>query len=399
VSMSVVSANEKRVKKNGNSIYAHQHGLEGGTLPSGLTCAIGNIRWEAKQNITPYFRPVLVTVARIVEQPLERVQVVDACIVPAFVGRCEKPHIIDQDDAEHEFERQQEGEQLCLGEEKASRVIPFAEYVPIEDSDEEESVNINEDETPEFPEEGTARFVAVMRYHQNLKLEQCVPTCVCSGRRKNGRKPGKKKRQGEYSAVVPKKQKMRFMGDLFPAELETVLRQEYIFTLSGASTVAKLFNPNCAFQPDIGTGGTVPTYTTLASQYSFYRVMGYRYSFKAVNLGTVAALVYDINSTNTPTSTPPATRIANPLCGVKTVSLAGGMDRATLSRNLRIAEVVGDKACDTADSFRGAVTGSPADLTWLAICAQSLSGATLATGIAFEGQITFYVRWTGRILQ
>jgi len=335
-----------------------------------------------------------------VEQPLERVQVEDACIVPASVGRCKDLHIIDHNDAEYEIERQQEGGRLCPGEEIASRVIPFAEYIPVEDSDEEESVIIDEDETPEFPEEGIERMVAVMRYHQNLKLEQCVPTCVCSGRRKNMRNPGKKKkRQGDYSAAVPKKEKMRFMSDLFPAELETVCRQEYIFTLSGATTVAKLFNPNSLYQPDIGTGGTVPTYSTLASQYSFYRVMGYRYSFKAVNLGTVAAVVYDINSTNTPTTTPPATRIANPLCGLKTVSLAGGMDRATLNRNLRIAEVVGDKACDTADSFRGAVTGNPADLTWLGICAQSLSGATLATGIAFEGQITFYVRWTGRVLQ
>jgi hypothetical protein len=176
------------------------------------------------------------------------------------------------------------------------------------------------------------------------------------------------------------------------------MKQEYIFTLSGASTVSKRFNPNALFAPDIGTGGLVPDFANIAVNYGFYRVLGYRYRFACVNLGTVPAVMYDLNSDNDPGAAAPVTRTANPLCGFKILSAAGGMDRCTLRRTVRVANVVGDKACEVADSFRSLVTGIPADTTWLGIGAQSLTGATLATGISVMGEITFFVQWTDRLM-
>jgi hypothetical protein len=154
-------------------------------------------------------------------------------------------------------------------------------------------------------------------------------------------------------------------------------------TSSGASNILiRRYNPNSIWQPEAGgSTGVVPAYSEWAAFFGFYRVVGYEYTVTVTNKEAFDVQTYIINSNNDPGTTAPATLTSNPLCKWKMISAKGGLDKVSYSHKYNLEQILGTDTCYTADSYRSLIGASPADIVWLGIGAQSLTGANLTNGV------------------
>jgi len=191
-----------------------------------------------------------------------------------------------------------------------------------------------------------------------------------------------------------------FTVPIVPSMIKTRLRQNFLFTLTGATVVCRRYNPNAVYQPEVGGAtATVPGFSELAALYGFYRVFGYSYKAECTNLEAFPVTAIVLNSNNDPGTSAGVIQAANDLCAVKVLSSKGGMDRAIMSGKYTVARVLGSNAVATADSYRSLITGVPADIAWLGIAAQSNTGTSLTLGMNVLLDLTMYVEFYDRLLQ
>jgi len=174
---------------------------------------------------------------------------------------------------------------------------------------------------------------------------------------------------------------------LQPPQMPIRLRVITNATLSGAvPAFVKRWNTNSAFQPETG-GGTAatPGFSHWALLYGYYRVVSYEYNFTALNNEAFSVTIYSTNSNADPGTTTNSNLGANRLSWDRAVNAKGGIDTYKfVSPSITISEVVGTTSTYIDDTFRGLVTGNPADITWLGVGAQSISGSNLTNGIALR---------------
>jgi len=148
-----------------------------------------------------------------------------------------------------------------------------------------------------------------------------------------------------------------------------------------------------------GSTGVVPGWDDWIRFYGFYRVVAYDYKITVTNNEAFPINMFIINSNNDPGATATSFSSCNALCESAMLAAKGGLDRHTFTGSVRIAQVVGTNAAEYADSYRSLITASPADITWMSLGGQSVSGSNLTLGYNYVTYVTFYVRFYDRLLQ
>lgn len=225
---------------------------------------------------------------------------------------------------------------------------------------------------------------------------------ICEGRK--GKKKGRPNGRGR-STVMPvyraPRQMQTWQQTVVPPQLDMKLTMSYLGTLTGGGTIVSRWNPNSAYQPQVsGATATVPGYSEAAAFYGFYRVTKYSYVVDFSNLEAFPVTCYVVNSNNDPGTTASVVVSAgNAMNQTSFLSAKGGMDRKTFSKNVTLATLLGSDAIETADSYRSLINGSPSDITWLGLGAQSGTGTALTVGVVYRFSLTMYCRFYDRLLQ
>jgi len=217
------------------------------------------------------------------------------------------------------------------------------------------------------------------------------------GKFKN-RRMQKDSNSSKYTPHVTKTVTMR--SPVMSPELRMPMRTVDDRVLTAGVSVAELWNPNALFQPlASGPTGLVPGYLAWSRLYGFYRVLSYEYVVNFVNTEAFPVAVYVLNTNNTPGTVPPLSLAANPFSQRKVLSAKGGMDRCIFRKRVTMCDLLGSEAPNTSDSYRALNNASPADLVWLAFCAQSMVGTPLSTGVLYQVTLTMYTHWHDLLLQ
>lgn len=184
-----------------------------------------------------------------------------------------------------------------------------------------------------------------------------------------------------------------------PDELDVKLmfRKTAYINDAGANLVTKEFYANGAYDVDPSLGST-ETYgfDEYAALYSYYRVVGYKYSCTFVNQGQDPMMCYVLNTNTSPASS--GTRYdlysTNPYCKSKLVN-ANANTATTLSGSIQISRLLGSRAVETADTLRALTTSVPVDLIFCSIGAESIS-ASAGIYFSYDFKITMKIRFYGR---
>jgi len=168
---------------------------------------------------------------------------------------------------------------------------------------------------------------------------------------------------------------------------------------AGTGLVTKEFTPNSAYDVDPALGST-ETYgfDEYAALYSYYRVISYSYDVTFVNQGDDPIMCYVLNTNTSPSAS--GTRYdlysTNPYCKSRLVS-AWSPTKTVIRGSIQISRLLGSRAVETSDSFRSLTTGSPADLIYCSIAAETISPSA-GVYFCYDVKITMKVRFFGREL-
>jgi len=213
---------------------------------------------------------------------------------------------------------------------------------------------------------------------------------------KSGKRRGKKragKRSSGRSGGLAMRGIRRF-PTTEPVRQHIKLRSISNFTLSGGSpAIVKRWFTNSAWQPEVGGGtGVTPGFPRWSTIYGYYRVMGYQFKVTMMNNEAFSVTCYYINTNADPGTSTNSNLADNRLAADKAINAKGGIDTCTFrSRTISVCQVVGSKSPIYDDTFRGLVTGSPADVTWLGVGVQSISGANLTNGVSCKLELNQFV--------
>jgi len=250
-------------------------------------------------------------------------------------------------------------------------------------------------------EDPTLRLVQVMKAHSDIR-----GTEVCSGRRKRGpsrKKGGGRKRRGKKRSTTSmlRPPGMVVMKSALMADcLEVNLRTTDIRVLQGGTAVSERWNPNAAYQPLVGgPTGTIPSYSTYALLYGFYRVIRYTYVVEFTNMEAFPVAVYVLNLNNDAGTSAAFELASNANSSFKILSAKGGKDQATLRGSFTIARILGSQAPLLDSDYRSLNNNTPADVTWLQYCAQSTIGTSLTNGVAYVSRLSMVTQWFDRLQQ
>jgi hypothetical protein len=160
------------------------------------------------------------------------------------------------------------------------------------------------------------------------------------------------------------------------------------------------FQPNSAYDVDPSLGST-ETYgfDEYAALYSYYRVIAYEYEVTVVPGVNYASplMCYLINSNTRPSSS--GTRYdlysTNPYCQSDLIQPSLG--KAVFRGRVDISKLLGSLSIETDDNYRSLTTGSPTDLVWLAVAAETASGS-VGISFAYDVKLVMHVRFYGREL-
>jgi hypothetical protein len=209
------------------------------------------------------------------------------------------------------------------------------------------------------------------------------------------RTPGQRtpKHNGVLIPITKVARLKTFTQQIVPPEADVQLQTIDIGTLSGAFSVRTArYNPNALTN-------TVPGFSEWGSFYGFYRVIAYDYEVTVTNNEAFPIVAYILNTNNDPGLSATAFTSCNSLSDTYTIAAKGGMDRHVFTGRKMISDVVGTDAVEYADSYRALISGAPADITWLAVGAQSGSGANITLGLNYTTKLTYYVRFYDRLTQ
>lgn len=193
----------------------------------------------------------------------------------------------------------------------------------------------------------------------------------------------------------------RSPNNVVPDEMDVELTYPVIGVLNAgaASSVAKVWNPNAAFDVDPVLGSTdTPGFAEWAAFYSYYRVIGYTIDLQTTNRDADAVAVFVINSDTDP-GTGGSTymdKACNPHCAKHLHQQFAGGQTWTFKKHYPVAAITGTSTVETDDTYRALTSGVPADLVWFGLGVQSPGAANLTFGIAYVLYIKMQIRFTGR---
>ncbi len=206
---------------------------------------------------------------------------------------------------------------------------------------------------------------------------------------KASRRSRTKKQSNSFTLPITKKSVPSTFHSIVPTELDVEFRFIRNFTNSGAApAVTKRFTPNSAWRPDpVSFAHSAAGFIEYQALYSLYRVIKYSYEVVAVNNEAFPVAVYITNTNQDPSVSQALSEAGNDLSQRRVLSAKGGMDRAVVRRGYKVATVVGSNDVEFDDDYRGLLSSgsetSPADLVWLGIGCESLSGANITNGVSF----------------
>ena len=209
----------------------------------------------------------------------------------------------------------------------------------------------------------------------------------------------KQKRNQRTNTLPPKTQHtgVNHRTSVTSDETDVSLRFRSTGAISSAGPLyVKSFTPNAAYDVDPALGST-ETYgfDEYAAFYSYYRVISYSYDIKVScnGLTTDPVTIYVLNTNTKPLGSRFDLYSTNPYCQTK-VLVQYGYNQQVFRASHTIAQIVGSKTVETEDNYRALTTGVPADLTWLTLAFESLSGANVACEWIVDIWMT--VRFYGR---
>lgn len=211
----------------------------------------------------------------------------------------------------------------------------------------------------------------------------------------------RKKTRQPRSRAMPQKTKhsgVQHRTLITSDETDVRLRFRNTNSISGAGPLyVKAFTPNAAYDVDPALGST-ETYgfDEYAALYSYYRVVSYSYTLRAAaNASTAGSVNVYVLNTNTQIS---GSRFdlysTNPYCTTKFMTAYGNGSSIVIKGRHTVSQIVGSRAPETEDNYRALTTSVPADLTWLTIAFESLSGSNVAVDYILD--VTMTVRFYGR---
>lgn len=185
-----------------------------------------------------------------------------------------------------------------------------------------------------------------------------------------------------------------------PPERDVMLCYPFAFTLGGAATISRRFNPNAAFDVDPTLGSTsTPGFAEMAQLYAFYRVVKTMYIAEISNTDALPVYAYAYLSNTDPGTAMPYTVIGNPLAkGMLLSAGGGGKDTCVLKDSQTIATILGSNEVETDPLYRALVTTVPADVAWLCIGVHTPGGvAIVANAVNVVIRIFMLTRFFDRI--
>lgn len=156
------------------------------------------------------------------------------------------------------------------------------------------------------------------------------------------------------------------------------------------------FNPNCPYDVDPAFGSTSTAgFAELAALYQFQRTIAYKYDIDMLNNSGNAAQHTIINTNVTPPASAYYGLAGNQFAQTKLAYATGIYGSITHFTGAHtVAQIVGSKTPETADSFASLTNNVPTDKIWLGLGQTDVTGdasAFLAT-IQLEMWIRFYER-------
>jgi len=107
----------------------------------------------------------------------------------------------------------------------------------------------------------------------------------------------------------------------------------------------------------------------------------------AVNNEAFPVSVYITNTNADPSVSQALSEAGNDLSQRRVLSAKGGLDKVTIMKGYNVATVVGSNDIEYDDDYRATMSSgseaSPADLIWLGVGCESLSGANITNGVSF----------------
>jgi len=163
--------------------------------------------------------------------------------------------------------------------------------------------------------------------------------------------------------------------------------------LAAASAISRVFTPNCPFDFDPLLGSTnTAGFAELANLFQFCRAIEYKYHIEMGSAYTTPLNCIVYNSNLTPGTAGLVPYVGNQNCQQK---MNGGLGSppTVFEGHYKIADIVGSRSVETDDNFASTTAGKPADLTFLSLGFDSITGGAITTAGFFTMQIKCLVRF------
>ncbi len=192
-------------------------------------------------------------------------------------------------------------------------------------------------------------------------------------------------------------------GLIVPSELDStiVFSDSIVLTSNGAGVLAARWKTNDLYDCDPVLGSAaIAGFVEIMAFYNFYRVTSYTYEIDVINMEAHPVDVYILNQ-NTDPGTVGTNFIYIRENYVKNQSIllspkGSGGDRKRFRRTLSISEVVGSRAPEFEDNYRGGTSSSPTDVTWLGVGLKDNYGLTASNGCNVKIRLMMHSRFYDR---
>lgn len=173
---------------------------------------------------------------------------------------------------------------------------------------------------------------------------------------------------------------------------------QYVLTNIGGGSTGKTFNPNAAYDVDPSLGSTsTDGYDAYALLYTYYRVIGYRYTIEVVNNETSPVIAYCFNTNTAVSGSALDLQAGGAYSATAMLGPANsGSSKHTFRGSVQCSKLLGSIEAETDASMRSLTTGVPSDLLYLSVWAQTSTIGTLTNGVSYMVKITMDIRFYGR---
>jgi len=221
--------------------------------------------------------------------------------------------------------------------------------------------------------------------------------------KRKGPKHNKKKRPVNKqltarSTYVPGTLKLRSV--ITPVSIIVPFRLVMDFQLTGSNAVAIRFNPNDVYQPV--TGGTTAALLGYAQYMALFgekTTPTFQWDVEVINSELFPISFFVLVQNNDPGTAPNISKSANPLSQRRNLSAKGGMDRCRLRGRASVQQILGTNRSLVDTEHKSLVNANVADPVWLALCAWTMTLASMTTGLYGQLTLTMPTQFFDRLEQ